>query len=151
MQISIPVLVIAQIGRRGKGIFLFIASPVLEQVVCVEAVIYIWHGCTKVLVSQIEIKKIIKTKPIFTGVQKLRCFVFFCIVHFFCLLFSQHSLELSSNCVRAKMVFYILTTLYQYIMDHIRFRGVKRRGSQVFVCEKPNQITVRYGYLLLHA
>lgn len=57
MQISIPVLITAQIARRGEGIVMFIASPVLEQVVCVGAVIYIWHGSTKVLVFQIEIKK----------------------------------------------------------------------------------------------
>jgi hypothetical protein len=41
MQISIQVLIIAQTAQRGKGRGLFIAAPVLEQVVCVGSVIYI--------------------------------------------------------------------------------------------------------------
>jgi len=151
MQISIPVLITAQIAQRGKRRVLFIASPVLEQVVCVGAVSYIWHGSTKVLVFQIEIKKIINNKTHFHRSSEITMLCVFCIVHFFLLVVFAAFCGTAQNCVRTKMAFHILTALYQYIMDHIRFRGVKRRGSQVFVCEKPNQITVQYGYLLLHA
>jgi hypothetical protein len=97
MQISIPVLIIAQIARRGKGIVLFIASPVLEQVVCVAAVIYIWHGSTKVLVFQIEIKKIINNKTHFHRSSEITMLCVFALFIFFCLLFSQRSLELGSK------------------------------------------------------
>lgn len=151
MQISIPVLITAQTAGRGKGIVLFIASPVLEQVVCVGAVSYIWHGRHQSSGFPNRNKKNNKQQNPFS--QEFRNYdpLCFCIVHFFLLVVFAAFSGTAQNCVRTKMVFYILTSLYQYIMDHIRFRGVKRRGSWVFVCEKPNQITVRYGYLLLHA
>jgi len=94
MQISIPVLITAQIAQRAVGIVLFIASPCIgTSRMCWRRELYLaWQHQSSGFPNRNK-KNNKQQNPFSQEFRNYDALCFFCIVHFFCLLFSQRSLE----------------------------------------------------------